>query len=99
MRVVCGTANTVDIFNAVMSALLFFWRHVVQEPAAVDYLEAEKYVEDVERDVLLSWHIDPRCHTKPLFCFGKGWIGLFSGFFAGFMCGSQPTQSFDALWE
>jgi hypothetical protein len=59
----------------------------------------EKYVERVSREQLIAWHIEVRSLTKECFYFAKSWLGLFSLFFPGYMCGSQPVESFHALWE
>ena len=93
MRVVCGTAPTIDILHAVFEALQEQWRSLLNAGAAVDYLRAEKYVELVSRSQVLAWHIEMRSPERQQFWFSKAWLGLFSNYILGFMCGAGMSLS------
>jgi hypothetical protein len=44
MRVVCGCAATIDILHTVLFTLKNFWRDILQEGRAVDYIYADRYI-------------------------------------------------------
>jgi len=43
MRVVCGCAATIDILHTMLFTLKTFWRDILQEGRAVDYIYADRY--------------------------------------------------------
>ena len=99
MRVICAYSPTIDVLDAVILVFLDHCANILKEHDAVNYIKKEKYVEVVSRQILNDWRILMRSPTRESFYFSKAWIGLFSGFLPGFACGSQPVESFHALWE
>jgi hypothetical protein len=98
MRTVCGNTATIDILHAALSSLKDFWRNTLKECRAVDYIYSDRYFKEIANAQLLQWHVDVRSPTQKVL-FSKARLGFFSAWLPGFMCGSQPVESFHALWE